>query len=432
MSKKILIIGNGVAGVSAALGLRSQDPNAEIHLISGESELHFSRPALMYIFMGHMKLEDTYPYPPSFWKRQNIKIHHDWVIGMDIAQKTIELESAGTFDFDILILATGSIPNKFSWPGEDLGGVQGLYHLQDLDLLEESVKSASRAVIVGGGLIGIELAEMLHARGLSVTFLVREKSYWSNILTPEESAMVNRIIRKEGIELRLETSLKEIIDDGNGRCCAIVTGSDERIECQIVGLTPGVRPNVSLAKSSGLDVDRGIVVDEYFATSATDIYAIGDCAQFRLADGSTWVDQLWYTAKAQGENLAKNLMGSKTPYRKPIFYNSAKFFDVEYQTYGEVPREGDDIRHFYWESSCGRRSLRLVADAERFIGMNTMGIRYRHRTFEAWLRDALTIDEVLERLSEANFDPEFYQRYEPEIRTTFREQRNSETASGDL
>ncbi len=425
MGRKVVIIGNGVAGVSAALGIRSSDSEAEIHLISGESEMHFSRPALMYIFMGHMKLKDTYPYPESFWKRQNIRRHCRWVTSVDTNKKTILLDPDETLHYDVLIIATGSMPNTFGWPGQDLSGVQGLYHLQDLETLESSVKTTSEAVIVGGGLIGIELAEMLHMRGVHVTFLVREKSYWSNILTPEESAMVNRIIRDEGIDLRLETNLKEIVDDGQGRCAAVITGEGEKIPCQIVGLTPGVHPNIKLAAASGIEVDRGVIVDEFFSSSVDDVYAIGDCAQFRLSDGTTWVDQLWYTAKAQGENLARNLTGAKTPYEKPIFYNSAKFFDVEYQTYGEVPHSEDAFEHYYWEAPCGRRSLRLVASEGRFLGMNTMGIRYRHRVFEKWIRDGLSIDQVLLRLPEANFDPEFYQRFEADIRATLHEPQKS-------
>ena len=115
--------------------------------------------------------------------------------------------------FDKLLIATGSKSNKFGWPGQDLKGVQGLYSLMDLRLLYENVKGARSAVIVGGGLIGIEFAEMLHSRNIHVTFLVREQSYWTNVLPMEESRMINRVITEQGIDLKLTTELKEIVGD---------------------------------------------------------------------------------------------------------------------------------------------------------------------------------------------------------------------------
>src|SRR5690606_35027609 len=114
-----------------------------------------------------------------------------------------------------------SAPNKFGWPGQDLDGVSGLYSYQDLQNMERFSEGLQRAAIVGGGLIGIEMAEMFHSRHIPVTFLVREESYWDMVLPAEESAMVNRHIREHGMDLRLSTELKEIVDDGSGRACAV-------------------------------------------------------------------------------------------------------------------------------------------------------------------------------------------------------------------
>jgi len=128
--------------------------------------------------------------------------------------------------YDVLILATGSISNKFGWPGQDSEGVSGMYSYQDLEYIEKYTKGIERGVIVGGGLIGIELAEMLKSQGIEVTFLVREASFWNNILPAEESALINNHIREHHIDLRLETELKEIIPDESGRVKAIKTNND--------------------------------------------------------------------------------------------------------------------------------------------------------------------------------------------------------------
>ena len=224
----IAIIGNGVTGVTAAIQLRRKQPDWRITLISGESQFHFSRPALMDIFMGHMTYQSTKPYEDSFWTEQRLELARDWVSEIDIDNKRLILHRGDSLSFDKLLIAAGSKSNKFGWPGQDLNGVQGLYSLQDLRTLYETAKTTENAVIVGGGLIGIELAEMLHVRNIHTTFLVREDSYWDNIIPKEESGMLNRIIREQGIGLKLQTNLKEIVDDGNGRVCAVVTENDER------------------------------------------------------------------------------------------------------------------------------------------------------------------------------------------------------------
>lgn len=167
----IVIIGNGIAGVTAARHIRKLS-DKKITIISAESEYFFSRTALMYVYMGHMKFEHTQPYENWFWKKNRIDLVKGYVSNVDHANKKVDLENS-SISYDKLIIATGSKPNKFGWPGQDLKGVQGLYSKQDLEQLQENApdnKTCKRAVIVGGGLIGIEMAEMLRSRKIPVTF----------------------------------------------------------------------------------------------------------------------------------------------------------------------------------------------------------------------------------------------------------------------
>ena len=160
--QKIVIIGNGIAGITAARHIRKLSDN-EITVISGETDHFFSRTALMYIYMGHMKYENTKPYEDWFWDKNRINLKKAWVKSIDFDQKEIALDGEGNMAYDKLILATGSQSNKFGWPGQDLDGVQGLYSYQDLELMEANTKDVHQAVILGGGLIGVEMAEMLHS-----------------------------------------------------------------------------------------------------------------------------------------------------------------------------------------------------------------------------------------------------------------------------
>jgi NAD(P)H-nitrite reductase large subunit len=373
----------------------------------------------MYVFMGHMRYQDTKPFEDAFWGEQRLDLVRGWVTRIDLEQKRLEFAGMPPLAFDKLLLATGSKPNKFGWPGQDLDGVQGLWGLADLHSLVESTRRARGAVIVGGGLIGVELAEMLHSRGVHVSFLVREKAYWGNILPPEESAMVAREIRAHGVDLRLATELRAIQDDGQGRVAGIETTSGERLACQIVGLTTGVSPNLDVVQGTAIRCGRGILVDRALRTNVPDVYAAGDCAEIVGLGPKNLVQQVWYTGKAQGELVADVLAGDERLYTPGIWFNSAKFFDLEYQTYGQVHLKVPGEENLYWEHASGRKSVRIVHVGGRVIGFNLMGIRWRHTLCERWIAEGRTLDYVLPRLGEAHFDPEFFARHAAELRSAF-------------
>jgi len=424
MIQKVVIIGNGIAGVTAARHIRKNSDD-EILIISAETEFFFSRTALMYVYMGHMRFEDIKPYEDWFWKKNRIDLMFDYVQSIDSEQKQLDLKKGQSVSYDKLILAVGSKPNKFGWPGQDLKGVQGLYTYQDLEEVEENSKNARNAVIVGGGLIGVELAEMFISRGIAVTFLVREGRFWGNVLPKEEGELITRHIREHHVDLRLNTELDEIIDDGNGQVKEIRTKDGEVIPCQIVGLTAGVSPNVEFLRGSNLKVDRGIVVNAYMETNMPDVYAIGDCAQFdNPVDGRRPVEQVWYTGRIMGETVAQNIAGNRKAYEPGPWFNSAKFFDIEYQTYGWVFAQlQENETDFYWEHENGKIALHVVWDqtTKEFKGVNVFGIRLRHELFDNWLKNRASIEEVLANLKTANFDPEFYTHYEEAILNQFNE-----------
>ncbi|MDW7693500.1 FAD/NAD(P)-binding oxidoreductase [Flammeovirgaceae bacterium SG7u.111] len=429
---RIAIIGNGISGVTAARHIRKKDSQAEITIISAETKHFFSRTALMYIYMGHMKFENTKPYEDWFWKKNRLNLIYNYVEKVSPEEKQLRFSDGTTFDYDKLVIACGSTPNKFGWPGQDLKGVGGMYSFQDLENIEKYSKDLKKAVIIGGGLIGIELAEMFHSRHIPVTFLVREKSFWNKILPAEESAMVNREIRSNGIDLRLGTELKEIRPDENGRVKSIITSSGEEISCQFVGLTAGVRPNISFLEGSGIATERGVLINHHFETNLPDIYAIGDCAQFtKPIEGRKPLEQVWYTGRMHGEVLAQVILGNRKVYRPGPWFNSAKFFDIEYQTYGDVPAIlSDKEESIYWEHENRQKSIRLVYEkaSGKFLGANLMGIRFRHEVCDKWLREKRNIKYVLANLSAANFDPEFFKTHEHEVVALY----NSKNASDPI
>lgn len=418
----IIIIGNGIAGITTARHIRKKS-NKPILIISKESKYFFSRTALMYVYMGHLKWEHTQPYESHFWKKNKLNLLQETVTNIDSENKKITLSNESILTYDSLVLATGSIPNKFGWPGENHKGVQGLYSKQDLENLESLSASIQEAVIVGGGLIGIELAEMLHSRGKKVTFLVREKSFWNNVLPKQDSKIINEHILSHGIDLRLDTNLEEIIADENGRVKLVRTDKGDLISCQFVGLTAGVKPNVEFIKQTNIATNRGILVNKYLETNQPGVYAIGDCAEQKEPQpGRRSIEAVWYTGRMMGETLAQTLTGTKTEYNPGNWFNSAKFFDIEYQTYGLVSAHPEDNeKHFHWKHSVKDLAITIAYNKEtyEFLGINTFGIRMRHKIFDQILSDKRTVFQVAEHLKDCNFDPEFFNSYEEEIITKF-------------
>lgn len=424
ITKHIFIIGNGIAGVTAARHIRKRS-NHRITVISAESDYFFSRTALMYIYMGHMKYEHTKPYEDWFWEKNSIELKRGYVTNVNPNSNSIEFEDGNVMQYDDLILATGSKSNKFGWPGQDLDGVQGLYNLQDLELMESNTKGISKAVVVGGGLIGIEMAEMMRSRGIEVTMLVREASFWNNVLPNEESQMLNTHIREHHVNLMLSTELDEVLSDENGKVRGVKTKSGEKIDCQFVGLTVGVNPNIDFLKQSGIDIERGILVDEELRTNFSNIYALGDCAQLRNPkEGRRSIEAVWYTGKMMGETVAATVCGTRTEYNPRIWFNSAKFFDVEYQTYGNVPANLEEEQEsLFWDGKDGRRCLRVVWHKTKgnVLGFNAFGLRLRHEVCENWIRNKASIQLVINELGKANFDPEFFQKFETEVQAKFKQ-----------
>jgi NADH oxidase (H2O2-forming) len=427
--KHIVIIGNGISGVTAARHIRKLSNN-KITIVSAETDYFFSRTALMYVYMGHMKFEHTQPYENWFWEKNRINLKKGYVKRVETTSKTLYFEEGDSLRYDKLIIATGSKPNKFGWPGQDLDGVMGMYHKQDLDNLEKYApnnKVCQRAVIVGGGLIGIELAEMLNSRNIPVTFLVREDSFWNMILPEGESNLINRHIKNHHIDLRLGVNLKEILSDENGKIKGVVIAeTGEVIDCDVVGLTAGVSPNINFIKDSDIETGRGVKVNRLLETNIKDVYAIGDCAEQNEAIGQRRpIEAVWYTGRMMGETIAQTICGNPIEYSPGHWFNSAKFFDIEYQTYGWVfanPKEGN--AHFHWKHADDTKCITIEYNTitNKFVGINTFGIRMRHETFDTWLTEIRDVVYVMNNLQEANFDPEFYKQYQTEILSAFNNQ----------
>jgi NADPH-dependent 2,4-dienoyl-CoA reductase/sulfur reductase-like enzyme len=417
-----VIVGNGVCGMEAALALRGREQGARISVVSHEHDHFFSRPALMYVFCGQLRLQDTEPYDRGLYERLGFERVQGRVRSLDAGGKRLVFEDGRELAYDKLLLAVGSRGRPAPWPGSDGPGVHYFVTLRDLEGLDRDARRGERAVVIGGGLIGVEVAEVLHRRGLHVSFVIRENWYFPLALDANESALVAEHMREEGIDVRLGVNVDEILRSADGRVRGVRLGREE-LPADVVACSIGVVPNTEFLKPSGLALSKGgaIEVDDALRASPADVWAAGDCANVTWADGSRRPEQLWYTARDQGCVAARSMLGDEVAYRRGTWYNSAKFFDIEWTTAGWVPvllnwdntpiDPGPDVRCWFQRVPGQFVSQRVVVKGDRVVGFNMLGSRWDHEPLLRWIHERRDLDYVLARLHEAQFDEEFSRRF---------------------
>ncbi len=337
MSRRYIIIGTGVTGIAAAQAIYKHDPAGDILLIGEESHNFYSRPGLAYYLTG--ELPEKQLFLPQDGQFQRLKAQ---VVALYPPEHRIMLHNGDALPYDRLLIATGSLAVKPSIPGIGLEGVVKLDNLDDADHILKLARRAKRAVVVGGGITALEIVEGLRARGLKTHYLLRSDRYWRSVLDPTESKIVEQRLTKEKIQLHHNTQVTQILGKHN-RVVGVETGGGAQIKCELVAVAVGVRPNLKLAEAAGLQIDRGILVNEFMQTSGPDIFAAGDVAQvFDPYSGSSVLDTLWPAARAQGDVAGQNMAGMSVPYHKAVPLNVTRLAGLTTAIIGMVGCGPDD------------------------------------------------------------------------------------------
>jgi NAD(P)H-nitrite reductase large subunit len=409
-----VIVGNGVAGIEAAFAIRERlsPEQARITVISAETDYFFSRTALMYAYMDKLDRRDLEPYERKVYAKKEIELVRAQVVDLDAATQLLLLENGDSIAYDRLLLAVGAKPRLVPFKGLD-DVKDGLVHfvsMQDLDACERLTWSSERAVVVGGGLIGVELVECLAHHGVEVTFLVREPWFWPAALGQEEGEIVAEHIRDHGVDLRMEEELDEILTDASGRVSGVRTNLGEEISAQMLGIAIGVQANVEWLQSVETPpaLNRGIMVDRSFRTTLPNVWAAGDCVEIDVGTKPGLTETIWYSARLHGKLAGLSMAGESVEYHPPLFYNSTKFFEIEFTTVGDCIGVPDGTNTLFRKMPGKPISQRIVTnDAGKVIGFNMLGSRFDHRLLEQWIIDRRDLDYVRRHLEDAQFDVEF-------------------------
>lgn len=281
-SQRALIVGAGHAGAQLAASLRQEGWTGEIVLIGEESALPYQRPPLSKGYLaGKSTLDELAIRSAKFYTEQGIQLLNAKVEAIDRSAGHLVLSTGDALPYDKLALCTGARPRRLSIPGANLVGVYYLRTAADVEMIREATSPGCRAVIIGGGYIGLETAASLRALGLEVTVLEATERVLERVTAPAVSAFFDRIHREEGVNIRTGALVEAL--SGDGRVREVFLSSGESIPTDLVIVGIGVEPNTELAAAAGLVVDNGVVIDDQTRTSDPDIVAAGDCASHDMA-----------------------------------------------------------------------------------------------------------------------------------------------------
>jgi NAD(P)H-nitrite reductase large subunit len=412
--RKYLIIGCGVAGITAAEAIRSCDPSAGITIISDDPYGFYSRPGLAYYLTGELPL---YIYTKTDWCMLNAHFVHGQVTRLVPNEHRLVMNHTDVVSYDRLLIATGASAVRLDLPGADLQGVVYLDSLEDTRYIIQRTRRTRTAVVVGGGILALELVEGLRARGCKVHYFLRGTRYWSNVLDETESAIVEERLRDEGVIIRPHTEIAAILGNKN-RVVAVQTTKGEIIPSEMVATCIGVRPNIDLARIADLETEKGIVVDDYLQTNDQDIFAAGDAAQFYDREtGQKTLYLLWHPARFQGQAAGLNMAGETTRFQRSVAVNVLRLAGVMTSIIGAVGGRGEEEISIMrgssetWRqlpntiavaSGGGINQVRLLVGDITLEGAVVMGEQILSKPLQDLISEKINISAIRPRLMDGN------------------------------
>ncbi len=312
-----VIIGAGPAGVNAAEHLRKFDPSGQITMLAAEDAPPYSRMALPYYLVGDIPADGTFLRKSAdHFDTHNITVQHARASSVDTAGKTITLLGGGSLNYDKLLIATGATATRPPIPGIDSDNVFNCWSLADAHKIIDSTEAGSKVILMGAGFIGCIILEALAARKVDLTVIEMENRMVSRMTNEAMGTMIKDWCVNKGIKVLTSTKVSEIASGTASDPLSVKTDGGETIAADVVICATGVRSNTAFLEGSGVEVDMGIVVDDFMQTSVPDVYAAGDVAQGRdLSTGDYYVQAIQPTAVEHGKLAAQNMAhGHRTPH----------------------------------------------------------------------------------------------------------------------
>ena len=409
-----VIVGNGIAGVTAAEILRTEDAAAHITVIADDPFPVYYRPALKDYLAGRVREDRLWARPNSFYQDHSIRFLPERVVGIRPQQHVIQLQSGRQVGYGRLLLANGARASTLTCPGTQLTGVSTLRTVADYQAVLNRLSVVRRVVVSGSGTLALETIETLRHRGYEVTHLLRRRTLWSEILDPVASDLVLQQERRDGVDVRLEEEIAEIVGkplpEGQGeQVSAVVTTRGERIPCEMVLIAIGIDPLIDFIQQSGIACGRGVRVDATMHTSAPDVYAAGDVLETSdPLSGRTRVLGQWYPAVQQARAAAYsmlNLLDGSQPFAPGNFYNATFLYGLDFASAGltQLPAGAQGYQEIVAEPSA-RSYRKVILKNGAAVGMLALGNRKNALALKRAIDHGINLLPIAAQLFDDDFE----------------------------
>jgi NAD(P)H-nitrite reductase large subunit len=405
MRVKYLIIGNSAGGIGAAEAIREVDKTGSLLVISDEPYPAYSRPLISEYLAGGCPWERMLYRPADFYEMNNIqtflstKVEH-----LDIAEHTVELEDGQRIAWEKLLLATGGLPIVPQIEGIGRRGVFTFTTLDDAKAIDKFLTGTSRAVVIGGGLIGVSVTEALVKRGARVTVVEMKERILNTMLDEETSALEEAALRQAGVNIVTGHTVVEINGDSSpaATVSSVTLDDGSQTPCNLVVVAIGVRPRTELVSDTGIKTNRGLIVNHYMATSCPHIYACGDAAEaYDFIYNENRLTPIWPNAYLGGRVVGSNMAGILTEYSGGTAMNSLKYFGVDIVSAGMVTPADDSYQVVSQKN--GNTSHKVVLKDGLVMGMVFAGNIEKSGIVFSLMRDKVNVEEFKEALVADDF-----------------------------
>ena len=397
-----MIIGNGGAGVSALQTIRDVDKKSNITIISREQYPAYSPCSLPNLIGGEIDKPTIFRFDKQFYQRLNANfLKNTEAIQVNPKEKEIKLANNKIIKFDKLLIAAGAKPiTPSDIKGLELEGVHIMGTLDStLGILDHIKKGVKQAVVIGGGFMGVETAIMLNKRDIKVTIVEMLPQILSRMLDPDISKKITDILKNHGIKLVLNDSVKSI--NGEKKVTS-VSLNKSKINCDMVVLAIGVRPNIEIVKNSDIKVKQGVIVDSTMQTNIKNIFAAGDIAEvFEQIEGKQGSFAIWPNAIEQGRIAGLNMAGIETKYDGAEIVNVLDIFDTPVVAMGRTSKEIGKCKAI--KRFTPNNSKKILLKNNRIVGLQFIGTIRNAGTFYSFMKKGNDVSSIIERLLDDNF-----------------------------
>ena len=401
MSDSYVIVGDGIAGSSAAETLRERAPDAEITIITDEGEPLYNRILIKEFAKGKLPEAPISIHDEEWYADHDIDLRlNTVVIDIDVENDVVITHEGEEIGYDKLLLAIGGTPQQLPVENADADGIHHFWTFQDARAINESVESAEHGVVVGAGLLGIDFAAICGAQDVEAKYLMRGEAWWRYALSEEGASIMHDAMRERGVEPVFGSGVDRFEVDDDGHVVAAIDPDGNRYECDFVGIAIGLDFNTELVENTPLEVDNGIIVDEYMRTNVDNVFAAGDITKFTdLILDERGQNGAWGSAKEQGTVAAENMIEYGSEPFKWVSSYSITHFDFPFLSFGH-PTLGDDSV----EATTGEGEWRRVALKDgRIIGGVLIGDLSPQSAFKKLMREQRYVGDQTDVLMQPGF-----------------------------